>query len=323
MTKDSFPYSLAVWRDYGGRFSPLKAVTLVLVLLPAGRLALLWALHDLGGRPITEVLHGLGDWTVRFLLLTLAVTPARAVLDWPGVVKLRRLLGVTTACYAGAHLTLYCVDQMWALGTVASEIVLRFYLTIGFAALLMLGVLGVTSTDGWQKRLGQRWKKLHRLVFVLLPLALWHYFLQSKADVSSAAFFTGLACWLMLWRLAPRRWRGRLLLLPPLALLAGLACAGIEAGWYAVATGARAWLVLEANLDVTFGPRPAVAAVLCGLAVFVMAAVRRAVGRWRRAGPTVRHVAMADDGAAFAAQGRGCRGPAVIRPTRKIRSRND
>ena len=96
---------------------------------------------------------------MRFLLLTLAVTPARAVLDWGGVVKLRRLCGVTTACYAGAHMTLYCIDQNWHLGTVASEIVLRFYLTIGFLTLLMLGVLAVTSTDGWQKRLGAALEK--------------------------------------------------------------------------------------------------------------------------------------------------------------------
>ena len=104
---------------------------------------------------------------------------------------------------------LYCIDQKWQLGHVAAEIALRFYLTIGFAALLLLGVLAATSTDGWQKRLGRRWKRLHRLVFVLLPLALFHYFLQSKSDVTDAVFVTGLACWLVLWRLAPKRWQGR------------------------------------------------------------------------------------------------------------------
>ncbi len=272
---------LAVWRDHAGRFSPLKAVTLLLVLYPAIELAVLWALHDLGGRPVTEVLHGLGDWAVRFLLLSLAVTPARSVFDWPGVVRLRRMLGVAAACYAGAHFLLYCVDQKWQLGTVAAEIALRFYLTVGFSALLMLGVLAVTSSDGWQKSLGRRWKRLHRLVFVLLPLVLFHYFLQSKSDVSDAVFVTGLACWLMLWRLAPKRWQGRVLLLPPLALLAGLATAGIEAAWYGLATGARAWLVLQANLSVDFGPRPAVTVTLCGLGIFLVALLRRArAGRW-------------------------------------------
>jgi len=275
---------LAVWRDHGGRFSPLKAVVLLLVLVPGAELALGWAMHALGGRPITEVQHGLGDWTVRFLLLTLAVTPARAVLDWPGMVKLRRMLGVTTACYGAAHLVLYCIDQKWQLDKVASEIVLRFYLTIGGVALLMLTVLAVTSTDGWQKRLGRRWKRLHMMIFALLPLGLWHYFLQSKADVTAAVLATGFACWLVLWRLAPKRWQRRMALLPVLAVLSGLATAGIETAWYGLATGARAWLVLQANLNVAFGPRPAVQVVLWGLALFVAALLRRAWGR-RRGGP--------------------------------------
>jgi sulfoxide reductase heme-binding subunit YedZ len=282
MTDPSALRLLAVWHDPAGRFSPLKTTVLVLVLWPGAELALRWALHDLGGRPVTEVLHGLGDWTVRFLLLSLAVTPARTVLDWPRVVVLRRLLGVTTACYALAHLVLYCVDQKWQLGHVAAEIALRFYLTIGFAALLMLAVLAVTSTDGWQKRLGQRWKLLHRLVFVLLPLALFHYFLQSKADVSAPVFFSGLAAWLVLWRLAPKRWQGRVWLLPPLALLAAAAAAGLEAAWYGVRNGASVERVLAANFDVAFGLRPAVQVGLWGMAVFVAALLRRGWTRLRR-----------------------------------------
>src|SRR3954468_2837422 len=79
------------WRDPAGRFSALKAATLLLILWPGAELGLRWAMHDLGGRPVTEVLHGLGDWAVRFLLLALAVTPARTVLDWPRVVLLRRM----------------------------------------------------------------------------------------------------------------------------------------------------------------------------------------------------------------------------------------
>jgi sulfoxide reductase heme-binding subunit YedZ len=285
MTPTIFLRPLAVWRDRGGRFSPLKATTLLLLLAPATELAARWVLHDLGGRPITEVLHGLGEWAVRFLLLSLAVTPARSVLDWPGVVTLRRMLGVGTACYAGAHLLLYCVDQKFHLATVAAEIVLRFYLSIGFLALLMLGVLAVTSTDGWQKRLGRRWKRLHRLVFVLLPLVLLHYFLQSKADVTDAVLVTGLACWLVLWRLAPKRWQGRVLLLPPLALVAGLATAGIEAAWYGLVTGVHAWRVLEANLSIDFGPRPAVTVTLCGLALWLAALLRRSGGQSAKARP--------------------------------------
>ncbi|MCW3476490.1 protein-methionine-sulfoxide reductase heme-binding subunit MsrQ [Limobrevibacterium gyesilva] len=274
----------SLWRDHGGRFSALKATTLVLVLWPGLTLAARWAMQDLGGRPITEVIHGLGDWTVRFLLITLAVTPARAVLDWPRVVLLRRMLGVTTACYAAAHLTLYCVDQKWHLLTVASEIALRFYLTIGFVAMTGLFVLAATSTDGWQKRLGRNWKKLHRVVFALAVLALFHYFLQAKSDVTAAVFAAGLYFWLMLWRLAPRRWQTKLWLLPALAVAAAVLTAGIETAWYGLATGANAQRVLLANLDVTFGPRPAVEVLLAGAAVFVLAALRRA---FRRRQPTL------------------------------------
>ncbi|CAH2600338.1 Sulfoxide reductase heme-binding subunit YedZ [Rhodovastum atsumiense] len=270
--------ALAVWRDHAGRFSWLKAVVLGLVLCPGAELAVLWATQGLGPRPVTEVLHGLGEWTVWFLLLTLAVTPARTVFDWPRVVQLRRLLGLATAAYALAHLTLFCVDQKWRLGTVVTEIALRFYLAIGCAALVMLLVLAATSTDGWQKRLGRDWKRLHRLVFVLLPLALWHYFLQSKADVGPAVLATGAASWLVLWRVAPRPWRGRFWLLPLLALVAGGVAAGIEAAWYALANGAQAGRVLAANLDIAFGPRPAVQVAIWGGVVVVLALARR-VGR--------------------------------------------
>jgi sulfoxide reductase heme-binding subunit YedZ len=257
------------------RPSRLKTAVLVLLCLPGAWLAAEWAGGALGARPITEVLHGLGEWTVRLMLITLAVTPARAVLDWPGVVRLRRMLGVATALYALAHLTLYACDQGWSLATVAGEIVRRFYLAIGFVALLGLAVLAVTSTNAWQRRLGRAWKRLHLAVFPLLGLMLWHYFLQAKADVDDAAVAAGFALWLVLWRLMPRRWRGRIGPLWGLAPAAALAGAAIEAGWYALATGAPARLVLEANLDLSFGPRPAVVVLIAGLALAAAAQARK------------------------------------------------
>ena len=275
--------NLAVWRDYNGRFSWLKFFVLLFLLGPAVSVALAAITHGLGARPITEAIHRIGDWIIRFLLLTLAVTPARAVLDWTGVVKLRRMLGVGTACYAVTHLTLYALDQNWNLFVVVREIVLRFYLTIGFVALSTLVALAWTSTDAWQKQLGRNWKRLHKLVYPASALAMFHYFLQSKANVTMPVLFTGFWCWLMLWRLAPRTWQARLWLLPPLAIGAALATAGIEAAWYGLATGAHASRVLYANLDVTFGPRPAVQVLLWGIVVFVVAALRRLVGPRRKA----------------------------------------
>jgi sulfoxide reductase heme-binding subunit YedZ len=271
-----------VVRDYSGRLSALKIVTLLLLLLPGAMLAAQWITQDLGPRPITEVIHGTGLWAIRFLVIALAVTPARAVLDWSSVVMLRRMIGVAAACYAVAHLTLYCLDQKWDLLKVASEIALRFYLTVGFVTLLGLLALAITSTDGWQKSLGRNWKRLHKIIYVLVVMALFHYAVQSKADVSDAVFLAGLVTWLMLWRVAPRRWQAKLWPLPELALGAGLVAALLEAGWYGVRNGVNVLMVLSANLDVSFGPRPAVDVALAGLAVFAVAALRRLAKRMRR-----------------------------------------
>ena len=93
------------------------------------------------------------------------MTPARALFDWMPLVQIRRRIGVAAALYAGAHFLIYVLDQKWNLVVVATEIVKRFYLTIGFVALLVLVALAITSTDGWQKRLRRNWKRLHWLIY--------------------------------------------------------------------------------------------------------------------------------------------------------------
>ena len=267
-----------VVRDPAGRFSWLKLAVLAFALSHAAVLLLRWYLHDLGPRPITEAIHVSGLWTIRFLLLSLAVTPARAVLDWGRVVMLRRMLGVTAACYGVLHLTLYALDQKWRLLHVASEIALRFYLTIGFVALLGLLALAVTSTDGWQRRLGPRWKKLHRLAYGIAVLALFHYAVQSKADITDAVLLAGLFAWAMYWRLLRRRWQQRLWPILPLALAAAATASVVEAAWYAVRNHVDPRLVWDANLDLNYGPRPAIWVLILGVGLFALAGLRR----WRR-----------------------------------------
>lgn len=262
-------------RDPAGRFSWLKLAVLAFALSHVAVLLLRWRLHDLGPRPITEAIHVTGLWALRFLLLSLAVTPARAVLDWGRVLMLRRMLGVTAACYAASHLTLYALDQQWNLLRVASEIALRFYLTIGFVALLGLLALAITSTDGWQRRLGARWKRLHRLAYPIGGLALFHYAVQSKADVSDAVFLFGLFAWLMFWRLLRRRWQQRLWPILPLVLGAGALASVVEAVWYAVRNHVDPLRVWNANLDLSYGPRPAEWVLIVGAALFAVAALRR------------------------------------------------
>ena len=259
--------TLLPWTDRQGRPVPLKALTFGLLLLPGLLYAWWWWHGDLIGRPLDAVIDGTGDWALRFFILSLVITPLRYLLDAPRIVPLRRMVGVAAMSYALIHLGLYATDQQWNLATVALEIIRRTYLTIGFIVLLGLVVLGATSTDGWIRRLGSRWKRLHRLVFLLVPLGLLHYFIQSKADVSQPVLWSGFFIWLGLWRLLPatrRSWVPALLALAPLA---GLLAAALEYVWYASATNIPAIRVLMANLDVSFGPRPAVWVVIIAAAV--------------------------------------------------------
>ncbi len=269
------PRKRAPWRDPAGKLSPLKIVALILVILPGAYVALAWQQGMLGARYVTEGERELGEWTIRLLLLSLAVTPARFVLDWPRVVLLRRMLGVATACYVLIHLSIYALDQKWRIGVVASEIVLRFYLTIGFIALCLLVALAVSSTDAAMRRMGRSWKVLHRLIYFIAVLGLWHYLLQSKSDVSSATIAVGWFVWLMLWRVLPRSWRGSLWVLPLLGIAATLFTAGFEATWYATVSHSDPMRVLSANLDLSYEFRPAVQVALWSAAVFLVAALRR------------------------------------------------
>ena len=260
------------WTDHAGRFSALKAAVLAFALYPALWLALRWGMADLGPRPLTEAIHRSGDWAVRFLVFSLAVTPARAVLDWPVILLVRRILGVTAAMYALLHLLLYVADQKWNLLTVATEIVLRFYLTVGFVAVLGLSVLAWTSTDGWQKRLRQRWKALHRWAYALAVLAMFHYALQAKVNASDAVFWFGVFAWLMLWRVLKRPGLWRLAALAPAA---ALITAATEVAWYGLATKVPYMRVLNANLGFDPWGRPASQVLLLGLAVVLLAVGRK------------------------------------------------
>ena len=275
---------LSLIQDRRGRFSPLRAFTLAVLVIPGLRLAVLWAAGGLGGRPVMEFTHGTGEWAVYFLLASLAVTPLRQILDWQALIPLRRRIGVAAGCYAALHFSLYVIDQKFNLFKVASEIALRFYLTIGFVTFLGLLALTITSTDAWVKKLGPRWKKLHRIAYPLAVLALFHYYLQSKADVSAAVFVTGVYAWEMIWRLTSRASRLQWWPLPLISVGAAVATALIEFAWYGLGTKINPVLVLQANLDLSYGPRPAMWILFCGLAFSAIALVRR----WR-----LRRVAMA------------------------------
>lgn len=268
------------WLERSGRFSPLKAVVLALLVVPAVLLTWRLAMSMLGPRPVTEAIHDTGDWAIRWLLVSLAVTPLRRISGWNKLVLVRRMIGLAALAYALAHFVLYIVDLNFALGRVASEIVLRFYLTIGFIALLGLAVLGATSTDAMIRRLGSRWNSLHKIVYLLAVLGVVHFFIQSKADVYEPTLMAGGLILVLLYRLA--HWR-RLDVASPVvlvaaAVLAALLTAGVEYLWYAVATGVPPGRVLAANLQFSFSIRPAWWVLAGGLGVALLAAVRQAAG---------------------------------------------
>lgn len=255
----------APWTDRRGRLHPLRAVVFTLLMLPGAWLALRWAHDSLGARPLNATIHSTGYWAAWTFIASLLVTPVKSLLGMPNLVVVRRMIGNAALCYAVVHLLLYITDQNWRLTVVATEILVRAYLTIGFVTLLGLSVLGATSTDGWVKRLHRNWKRLHKLAYGLAVLALLHFFLQSKVDVSQATVAAGVFAWAMIWRMLPAgRDRGPLPLIG-LALAAGAMAALFEYAWYRFGTHVDPLRVLRGELDISFGLRPAGLVLLLGL----------------------------------------------------------
>lgn len=278
------------WRDRAGHFSPLKAAILALVLAPGLVLALRWMLRDLGPRPYDVAIHELGSWAIRLLIATLAVTPLRRLLRWPSLIAIRRMLGVSSACYAVLHLALFAVDLKLDLALILAEMVKRIYLVVGSVALLGLLALAATSTDRMVRRMGGKaWQRLHRLVYPLTALGLLHFAMQSKIDVTQPVLLAGMLCLALACRLAPAApGRSGALHVAALAAASAAATAGCEALWHALATGVDARLVLQANLLPDAGPRPAWWVAATGFALALAVAWRARVAAPVAAGAAAR-----------------------------------
>ena len=272
----------APWKDRSGRFSAWKTLVLVGCCLPGVYMTSQWCLGDFTSRPLNQAMLMTGVWAVWFLLLSLAVTPARAVFALPKLIQVRRMLGLTAAAYTVAHLVFYGAMEGFNLPFVVGEIIHRFYLTIGFVAVVGFVVLALTSTDASIRSLGRRWKLLHQLIYPIAVLSLWHFFLTQKIDVTLAVLPTGLFLWLMLWRGMPAAVERSLAGLLVLALLAGVGTIALEYAWYDLATFVPASRVLAANWHFgPQGPRPSFWVTLDGLAVVLAALIWRMVPKAR------------------------------------------
>jgi len=167
----------------------LGLLPLVILLLRAFELSGL----GLGANPIEELLHELGRWGLKFLLLTLAVTPLRRLTGWNWLVRFRRMLGLFSFFYILLHFLVYVVlDQGLNLAAIIEDIIKRPYITLGMTGLSLLIPLAVTSTKGMMRRLGKRWQKLHRLVYVIAVVGVWHFYWQVKLDTLDATVYAGI-----------------------------------------------------------------------------------------------------------------------------------
>jgi sulfoxide reductase heme-binding subunit YedZ len=149
-----------------------------------------WMGASLGANPVEALLHELGVWGLRFLLLSLAITPLRRWTGLNWLIRFRRMLGLFAFFYVVLHFLVYAVlDQGLDFGAIIEDIIKRPYITLGMTALLLLMPLAATSTLAMMRRLGKNWQKLHRLVYVIGVLAVWHFYWQVKLDTLEASLY--------------------------------------------------------------------------------------------------------------------------------------
>jgi sulfoxide reductase heme-binding subunit YedZ len=189
----------------------LKAALFLLSLGPFLRLVVFLVLDRLGANPIEFITRNTGDWTLYFLCITLAVTPLRKLSGWNWLIKLRRMLGLYAFFYASLHfLTFLWFDHGFDLDEMWKDVLKRPFITVGFAAFVLLVPLAVTSANRMVKLLGgKRWIWLHRLVYLIAPLGILHYFWMKagKHDFSQPYLFGTIVAILLLVRVV-WRWQG-------------------------------------------------------------------------------------------------------------------
>jgi len=168
----------------------LKPAIFLCCLIP-----LAWLVNDtlteqLSANPIEDITHRTGDWALRFLLITLAVTPIRRLSHWAGILRLRRIFGLFAFFYAVLHFTTYLwLDQQFLFSEIWIDIAKRPYITVGFTAFILLIPLAATSNRYAIRRLGKRWKSLHKLVYPIAGFGVLHYLWLVKADVREPALY--------------------------------------------------------------------------------------------------------------------------------------
>ncbi len=179
-----------------------KVCVFVLALVPAAVLVWRGFHNGLGANPIEFITHATGDWTLRFLALTLAVTPARRLLGTPRLIRFRRMLGLFAFFYGTLHfLTYFWLDKFFDFDEIVKDVAKRPFITAGFTAFVLMIPLAVTSTAGWIRRLGgKNWQRLHRLVYISAAAGVVHYFWLVKSDIRLPLMYGAIIAALLLAR---------------------------------------------------------------------------------------------------------------------------
>ncbi len=183
-------------------FGQLKAILFLASLYPL--LRLLWFAYtdQLGANPIELITRSLGTWTLVFLLITLSITPLRRLCGWPWLIKLRRMVGLYAFFYALLHFITYIwLDQFFDFAAIYKDVIKRPFITIGFAAFVLLIPLALTSTNAMMKKLGgKRWQALHMLVYPIAIFAVLHYWWLVKKDITQPLIYAAVLALLLAYR---------------------------------------------------------------------------------------------------------------------------
>ena len=267
------------WTDRAGRTSWIKLATLLALLAPAVWMVTEWRMGWLSPKPTGDLVRESGDWAMRILVLSLAVTPLRYLARLNRAILVRRMVGLAALFYTLAHMALWCVDLHFEWLQIAMELALRLFLTVGLVATLLMVALGVTSNDWGIRKLGAvRWNRLHAWVYAATLLSLIHHFMEVRLDASEASLMCGLFVLLMSFRAIRKRATPGFLNLMLAAVLCAVGTGLIEALYYKLSTSVSVWRVLMANFDVSYRISPAMWVLGAGLAVAVLANLRARFG---------------------------------------------
>ena len=181
-----------------------KVVVFLAALVPFG--ILVWRLFtsNLGPNPVETLQHGTGDWTLRFLVITLCITPFRRLLKLPELIRFRRMTGLFAFFYVCFHFLTYLgPDQSFDVSAMLKDVGKRPFITVGFLGFILLVPLAITSTAGWIRRLGgRRWRMLHRAIYVVAIAGVIHYYWLVKSDVHKPLEYGAMVAALLIWRVA-------------------------------------------------------------------------------------------------------------------------